>query len=360
MAIVGAGYFVLPEAFDAIRTFQKQGEDASALAEYQLRRVSADEYVRQIDQAIAEGDVELAASIKALAVSQAVPIPIGVQDRIDAAAAAEGGVAHDVWDGITTGEAKGWAGFSAAVVSDFIVIGDLRDLAKEAAAYPDYDPLVVALAATGVALTGLTAGTMVGTLLTGGAAAPSIGAVGSGKVGVSVLKAARKMGKLDPRLAEELTSLARKSIDGEKLGSLAGYARRLDWDGLVAATGKVVRREAVNQLSTGAEALGTVAKKQGYRATVQTLGAARSTQEVQRLGRLSEKFPAGYRGLLTLVPTAAGALVWGSSILLTMASWAVSGVFWLLGTAYFLFRMVRFAVRAARRRRRLAPQGVTG
>jgi hypothetical protein len=236
-AVVGSGYFVLPQAAGAVRTYLKHGDDFSALAEYQLKQVSAGEYVRQIDQAITENDVELATSIKALAHERAVTIPDEVESRIVAATAAEGGIVSDLWDGVTTGEADGWAGFSAAVVSDFVVIGDIRDLGSEAMAYPDYDPLVVALAVTGVVLTGVTAATIIGTILTGGAGAPSIAAVSVGKVGVSIFKAARKMNKLDPHLAEELTAMARKSIDTDALGSLAGHARRLDWDSFVSTTG---------------------------------------------------------------------------------------------------------------------------
>jgi hypothetical protein len=85
-------------------------------SQYQLDRTSAQEYSRHIDNALADGDQELAVSIESLATQQGVAIPAEVAARIGAAAVA-GSVAGDIWDGITKGEATGWAGFAAAVTS---------------------------------------------------------------------------------------------------------------------------------------------------------------------------------------------------------------------------------------------------
>ncbi|WP_192360237.1 hypothetical protein [Mesorhizobium mediterraneum] len=345
-----SGWQILPEAMDAVRVYRSFAANPDVLVDYQMERVPPEDYARHAGEALAANDPELADSIRTLANSRGVALPEELDARVDAALAGGGkSTAADVWDGVVNGEPEGWEGYAAMVASDFVVIGDVRDLVAQAEAYPDYDPFTVALAGTGIVLTGVTVGTIAATWLTGGAAAPSVAAVAPAKVGVSVLKAAKKMGKLDPALLDELTATARRTVDGDALGSLKGHAWRLDWDGFLDAAGKAVRKEEVADLGKTAEALGGIAKGQGLLATVQALGAAKSAQEVQRLGRLSEKFGTGFRGFLKVVPKAARASLKGLDIASAMVMWAVSGLLWMLWAGWYLFRAVRFAaVRFAR------------
>ncbi|MES0179700.1 hypothetical protein NKJ86_14015 [Mesorhizobium sp. M0025] len=341
LVIAASGYAVLPDAFESAKAYWLQ-DDPVVTAEYRLKKVAKSEYERLIDKALSESDFELATSLKSLAEDQGIDLPAGIIAKIDNSTPNESTI-RDVWVGATTGKAESWPGFAAATLSDFLVIGDIRDLIQQATAYPDYDPVVVALAGTGVVLTGVTAATIAASFLTGGVAAPSVAMVAPEKVGVSILKTAKKMRKLSPRLEGDLMQIASKAIDKDALNSLPTLARKLDWDGFIRAGKKVVRREAIDQLADSAKSLGTIAKSQGYRATIQTLETAQSTREIGRVGKLSEKFPKGFRGLLALGVATGGLLV-------SMVAWTASGLLWLLGAAYFVFRVARFTLRLVKPR----------
>ncbi|MBB1073851.1 hypothetical protein HUU62_05425 [Rhodoferax sp. 4810] len=106
--------------------------------------------------------------------------------------------AAKIGEGVLQGTSDETSGQVASVVSDFFVIGDLRDLANQginAAQGEEVDEVLTALAAIGVVATAAQ-------IASAGTATPA-------KVGVSVLKAARKLGQLPAWLGKAL-------IDGAK------------------------------------------------------------------------------------------------------------------------------------------------
>ncbi len=116
--------------------------------------------------------------------------------------------AQDVWSGIWEGKGACAESLVSATVSDFLVIGDLRDLIRGAVGKyygAESDDFTMALAGVGVLLTGVTVGA---TISSGGAAAPA--AVPT-RVSLSMIKLAKKMGKLPAALQKSLTRLMRKA-----------------------------------------------------------------------------------------------------------------------------------------------------
>lgn len=94
-------------------------------------------------------------------------------------------------DSVWTGEAEDVAGLTCAVASDLVIFGDVRDLTRQGLNWSrgeSTDPVLIALSATGIALT----------------LAPQIGA------GTSLLKIARRAGTLSERLASSVMSLLRR------------------------------------------------------------------------------------------------------------------------------------------------------
>lgn len=93
-------------------------------------------------------------------------------------------------DGVWTGRAEDAAGLACAVASDLVVFGDVRDLTRQGLSWTRgeaTDPVLIALSATGIALT----------------LAPQFGA------GASLFKVARKAGTMSERLADSVTTLVR-------------------------------------------------------------------------------------------------------------------------------------------------------
>jgi len=127
-------------------------------------------------------------------------------------------VLSDVWSGIWKGKGACMESLVSATVTDFLVVGDVRDLVWGAVNKyygRESDNFTMALAGIGVLLTGVT---VVATPTTGGTAAP---AGISAKVSVSLLKLAKRMGKLPRSLQKSLLALFRQC---KRIGSLRPLA----------------------------------------------------------------------------------------------------------------------------------------
>jgi hypothetical protein len=106
-------------------------------------------------------------------------------------------------EGLLDGTSDETIGQAVGVASDLFVIGDLRDLTKQAIHWgqgAEVDEVVTALAGIGVAATTAQVVSAMATVGSGGAAAPAVGATTTVKGGVIMLKAAKKLGKFPPWL----------------------------------------------------------------------------------------------------------------------------------------------------------------
>lgn len=120
--------------------------------------------------------------------------------------------------GFITGESDEIIGKGAGAVSDYLVIGDLRDLGKETWKYvkgEETDEVMIALSAIGVAATGSQVLSGAGTAATGGAAAPTVAASTAVKSAAVTLKVAKRLGKLPKWLLKKIMVLA-KAINKRK------------------------------------------------------------------------------------------------------------------------------------------------
>jgi hypothetical protein len=101
-------------------------------------------------------------------------------------------------EGLFDGTSDETIGQAVGVASDLFVIGDLRDLTRQAINWgqgTEVDEVVVALSGIGVAATTAQVVSAMATVGTGGAAAPAVGATTAVKGGVIMLKVAKKLGK---------------------------------------------------------------------------------------------------------------------------------------------------------------------
>ena len=137
-------------------------------------------------------------------------------------------------DGVWTGRAEDTAGLTCAVASDLVIFGDVRDLTRQGLSWSRgeaTDPVLIALSATGIALT----------------LAPQFG------VGTSLLKIARRAGTLSERLASSVMGLLRRGAL-RPLGGLLTDAGRIS---LKLGPAKATRALAY---ADDAEGLGDVAR----------------------------------------------------------------------------------------------------
>ncbi len=277
LASAAAGGWTMPRAYDAVRLLAA-AEEPAVLADLALEK-SFDRAVaeREIEAALATDDGELAQSILQLAAERSVTVDPVLADRVALAnspAASRGRMAKGFAQGFVFGEPTDASSLAGSVVGDLFVFGDVRDALREGtrlARGQESDHLVLALSAAGLAVTA-------GTYASLGAAAPA-------RMGVSVMKAATRTGRIGAKLA---SSLKLQKTDG---------------------------------LIRFAADMGQVQSKAGTRAALDGLKHAETPKDAARLARLAEAKGTKTRAVLKLVGRSALAL---TTALFDLASW----IFW--------------------------------
>lgn len=302
--------WALPAAQEGLRLVRGR-EDPAQLAELALSDLTPADMAARIEQALAGDDPELAASALQWADAHAIPIAPDLRAQVaeantDTAQALR--AARRFGAGFLTGTPDDLAGLAGAAAGDLTVWGDVRDAAREGWHYSQGQPtdmLVLGLSAAGLALTA-------GTYATLGAGAPA-------RMGLTLVKAARRTGRLTAAFAADLTRLARESVD---LAALRRGAGTLDAAALKAA----IRPQGVARLTRTLEDLGTVQAKAGTRAALDGLALVDDTADVARLARLAEK--SGGKTLFILKSAGRSALVI-TGALLSFLWWGVGALVWL-------------------------------
>ena len=124
-----------------------------------------------------------------------------------------------IGEGLIKGESDETIGNTTAIVSDFLVIGDIRDLGIEGWKYvkgEEVDEVEVTLSGISVAATGAQIVSGASTAATGGAAAPTVVVSTASKASIAMLKVAKKLGKLPKWLLKSIkdAAVAAKSRKG--------------------------------------------------------------------------------------------------------------------------------------------------
>lgn len=327
LVLVALGFHALPNGL-AAAIFLAGPRDEAATADYLLTHKTADDYTAAAERALAAQDEDLAASIAQLAAERGVSLPADLTTRIEAAlGAASARVGSDAWNGFLTGDAPNEAALAGAIAADLTGVGDVRDLYDQASRYisgAEVDPLMIGLATVGLGLTAATVATL--------------GATGPEKAGVSTLKAVKRAGRLSPLLAREVGVVAANALDGEALRLVGTSMARLDLVGARAASGRVLKAEAVSTLKGLGTDVATIGGNAGYRTTVAALGSAKSAEEMGVIARLSSRFGTATRAVMVLGGTA-----------LTFASYAVTAAMWSLWLVLWAIGVMFAAAKLGRR-----------
>ena len=166
---------------------------------------------------------------------------------------------------------------------------------------------------------------------------------------MTVLKAARRGGRLSPALAASLGRTVRAGLDREAVAGAVAASARLDVAGARAAAGLAIRPGTVARLTNLAGDALVLGRRTGQRGVMQVLGLARDPGDVTRAVRLSERL--GPRTRATLALLGRGALALGAG-LAALASALLTGLAWCLGLALFCRRLGLLLGRAIWRRPR--------
>lgn len=218
VAALGAGMiYTLPEAMRGMELAVAAEQDPSKLAELRLKGFDAAAATHEIEEALKAGDVEMANSFVTLAGDRAITLSPELLARVEAANSTSEAAKRGIYNfahGFVTGEPNDVSGFAGAAAGDLLVFGDIRDIVRESSRWMrgmEADPLILGLAGAGLAVTGAT-------YFTWGTAAPA-------RIGSTLVKVARRTGKLSAKLADDVMVLLKARRTGRVSAALTDVAQ---------------------------------------------------------------------------------------------------------------------------------------
>jgi hypothetical protein len=272
-----------------------------------------------IEAALAAHDADLANSFVELARDRNIALPDDLLSRVSDAVREENSTSHFAKrfaTGLVTGNADDAASLSGTVAGDLFVIGDVRDVVREGkhlAMGEETDRLVLGLAAVGLAVTAAT-------YVSVGGAAPA-------RAGLTLVKDARKVGRLGEGLAAWAGRSAREVVDTPMLQNAVANGSVLRPGETVSAIKAAFRVEKAGALVRLGKDVVRVTEKAGTRGALDSLRVAEGPKDVARAARLAESKGGKTRAIMKLLGRGA----------LLLASGAFDLALWLFGALVTLF-----------------------
>lgn len=261
-----------------------------------LQQVSVDTLRQQVEQAITENRPADARLYLQLAQTFGYPLdPHGYEARLRELESPLNTALRSVTEfggGFLAGNADTAAGVAGAVVSDFTVVGDVRDLWEQYQIYAaggTVNELVVTLAGVGA---GLTAATVV-----------SAGVASPAKAGVSTAKLAARTGRLTPAFQKFLLRQASGVFDYRAFLQAVRVEKGLD--GVRRAAVRAYNPQAAQALQRTATQVGNLRRATSTSDTLHLLQYVDNADELARLEKLGLQYGVQAKGILKLVGKAA-------------------------------------------------------
>jgi hypothetical protein len=338
-----AAVTLAPRGFEAGSLIAAQ-DDPVALADRAVARsLDAAVAAREIETALAADDVDLARSFVELARERGVPLDGALVEKVVKAEA--GTVQRSLVSfarGLVSGEPDDLAGLAGTAAGDLFVFGDIRDALREGTRFvsgQEVDELILGLSCLGLAVTA-------GAYATVGAAAPA-------RVGLTVVKAARKTGRIGGAMGAWMKRSLGEVVDWSALARTIRGTSIIQPAAAVRAAREAVKVEKAKVLTRMIGDVGSIQAKAGTRAALDGLKLADGPRDVARVATLAAAKGGKTRAILKLAGRGA--------ILLTMSTFNLAmWMFWAIMTAVGFVCSLKHAVeriterRCARRRRRRA------
>ena len=310
-----------PHARDAGAILAAQ-DDPAQLSDIQLDsalRNNQAVVAENIEAALAANDADLANSFVDLAREKGISVSDELSLRVSDAVAEQNSTSHFAKrfaTGLVTGNADDVASLSGTIAGDLFVFGDIRDVVREGkhlAMGEDTDRLILGLATAGLAVT---AATYI-----------SVGGVAPVRAGLTLVKDARKVGRLGEGLTQWAGRSARQIVDAPMLQNAVASSSVLRPGQTVSAIKAAFRAEKAGALVRLAKDVGRVSEKAGMRSALDTLRIAEGPKDVARAARLAESKGGQTRAILKVLGRGA----------LLLAAGAFNLTLWVFGALLALF-----------------------
>lgn len=349
-ASVAVGAALWTHARDAYAVLAAQ-DDPAELSGLQVNfalRNNPNVITENIEAALAANDADLANSFVELAREKNIAISDELSQRVNDAVSEENSTsqfAKRFATGLVTGNADDVASLSGTVAGDLFVFGDIRDVVREGkrlAMGEDTDRLVLGLATVGLAVT---AATYV-----------SVGGVAPVRAGLTLVKDARKVGRLGEGLTQWAGRSAREVVDAPMLQQAVATGSVLRPGQTMTAIKAAFRAEKAGALVRLAKDVGRVGEKAGPRGALDTLRIAEGPKDVARAARLAESKGSQTRAILKVLGRGALLLAAGSFNLTLWVFGALLALFGFLSSIKATTERLAMAWLRASKARRLRKQ----
>ena len=292
VALAIAALTLAPRAFEAGFLLSSR-DDPVALADHAVARsFDATVAAREIEGALAANDPDLANSFLDLARDRNVPVDAALAAKVDTANAGAASAARSVESfarGLITGEPDDLSGLAGTALGDLFVFGDIRDAVREGTRFAtgqQADELILGLACVGLAITA-------GTYASLGAAAPA-------RVGMTVVKAARKTGRIGGQMGAWISRSVREVIDWTSLRSAIKGASMTQPAAAVRAAREAVKVEKARDLVRLVGDVGRVQSRAGTQAALDGMKLAQGPRDMSKIARLAATKGGKTRAILKL------------------------------------------------------------
>ena len=315
-----------PHARDAGAILAAQ-DDPAVLSDLQLNSVLRNNQpviAENIETALAANDADLARSFVDLGRENNIAVTDELARRVNDAVTEQNSSSHlakRFATGLVTGDADDFASLSGTVAGDLFVFGDIRDVVRESkhlAMGEDTDRLVLGLATAGLAVTAAT-------YFSAGGVAPV-------RAGLTLVKDARKVGRLGEGLTQWAGRSAREMVDAPMLQQAVASGSVMRPGQTMSAIRAAFRAEKAGALVRLAKDVGRVSEKAGTRGALETLRIAEGPKDVARAARLAESKGGQTRAILKLLGRGALLLVAGAFDLTLWVFGALLALFGLLSS----------------------------
>lgn len=221
-----------------------------------------------------------------------IPLSAETRQRLEDAGSLILRVSRDTgsfFEGFLTGESSDTAGFIGAVTSDLTVVGDLRDISEEGSklvAGEDYSELILGLSVVGVAATGAT-------IATGGGALPV-------KVGVSLMKVAKRTGTLTRAFARQLGDILRAAVNFTQLRRTFRTVSLGDSAATRRAVSDYAAKVDFSRLTPLLDDMTVLQRGAGPAESIRLLSHVENANDLRRVARMSSNLGVKTRGVIAL------------------------------------------------------------
>ena len=322
-AVSAAAFALLWPHARAAGTLLLAQDDPVALSDMQIGsalRNDPSTIGQNVEAALSSNDADLAKSFTDLGKDKDVPVASDVAAKVDAAVAEENSTSNTARrfaKGLITGEADDVASLSGTVTGDLFVFGDIRDVIREGKRLvmgEDADRLVLSLASVGLAVT---AATYV-----------SVGGAVPVRAGLTMVKDARKVGRLGAGLTEWAGRSARGVVDAPMLQKAVETASLARPGQTISAVKAAFKAEKAGALVRLAKDVGRVGEKAGTKGALDVLRIADGPADVARAARLAESKGSQTRAIIKVLGRGALLLAAGA---FNLAWWVFAACLALLG-----------------------------